>query len=75
MAGTRFLCTNNSDRALVQRVTEACSLLRLLSAHNLGRLALRQLGSGAVDMAKLSNLVRAVQSTVGERKMPYDLPW
>lgn len=40
------------------RAAEACALLRLLSAHNLGRLALRQLGgSGAADMARLTNLV------------------
>ncbi len=47
-----------TSRALALRAAEACSLLRLLSAHNLGRLALRQLGSGAVDLAKLANLVR-----------------
>ncbi len=46
------------SRALVLRAAEACALLRLLSAHNLGRLALRQLGgSGAADMARLTNLV------------------
>lgn len=47
-------------RALVLRVAEACSLLRLLAAHNLGRLALRQLrgsAGAAADMNKLANLV------------------
>ncbi|GLC36182.1 hypothetical protein PLESTB_001371300 [Pleodorina starrii] len=55
-------------RALVLRAAEACSLLRLLSAHNLGRLALRQLGSGAVDVAKLANLTLRglVQEAEGE---------
>eukprot|EP00198_Chlamydomonas_reinhardtii_P005145 XP_001694481.1 nuclear pore protein [Chlamydomonas reinhardtii] len=46
-------------RALVLRVAEACSLLRLLAAHNLGRLALRQLrgsAGAAADMNKLANL-------------------
>ncbi|KXZ50010.1 hypothetical protein GPECTOR_18g164 [Gonium pectorale] len=47
-------------RSLVLRVAEACSLLRLLSRHNLGRLAVRQLGgAGAAEAAKLANLVSA----------------
>ncbi|GLI65285.1 hypothetical protein VaNZ11_008776 [Volvox africanus] len=43
-------------RALVFRVAEACRLLALLSAHNLGRLALREFGSGTLEMAKLANM-------------------
>ncbi|GIL76872.1 hypothetical protein Vretifemale_6406 [Volvox reticuliferus] len=43
-------------RALVFRMAEACRLLALLSAHNLGRLALRELGSGTLEMAKLANM-------------------
>ncbi|GIL93354.1 hypothetical protein Vretifemale_20752 [Volvox reticuliferus] len=42
-------------RTLLFRVAEACALLRLLSAHNLGCLALRELGAGTADMAKLAN--------------------
>ncbi|GIL79191.1 hypothetical protein Vretifemale_8563, partial [Volvox reticuliferus] len=42
-------------RTLLFRVAEACALLRLLSAHNLGCLALRELDAGTADMAKLAN--------------------